>query len=336
MEMFMRKILLASTALVAVAGISAASAEITLSGNTAWGYNSWSDNVADTATEGENNNQFLSDTDIGAAWSTTTDSGLSISVSYDIDANESGASITGDWGTVSWDDGGAAQEVGQGDGLAVTVVTTGTTEADYAGEEGIGGGSIAYSNSIGGIEFGAGMTNAGANGTADETSFGVGYSASVGGGATVTVGYATGSVAADNTTATTTKSKQTSLNGSVAVGDVTLGFARNTSITEMQGAQDNATDFRGYADYNTNNLSVSYAISDTLSLSAESVAAKGDQGTDTGLETDYKYDRTSYGLDYTIASGVALTASYSDYTQAGTNSTAVSGSSTMVRVKVSF
>ena len=97
--------------------------------------------------------------------------------------------------------------------------------------------------------------------------------------------------------------------------------------------QDNATDFRNYEDYNSNNLSISYAISDTLSVSAESVAAKGDQGTDTGLETDYKYDRTSYGVDYTIASGVALTASYSDYTQAGTNSTAVSGSSTMVRVK---
>ena len=75
----MRKILLASTALVAVAGISAASAEISLSGNTAWGYNSWSDNVADTATEGENNNKFLADTDIGAAWSTTTDSELSMS-----------------------------------------------------------------------------------------------------------------------------------------------------------------------------------------------------------------------------------------------------------------
>ena len=69
------------------------------------------------------------------------------------------------------------------------------------------------------------------------------------------------------------------MNGSVAVGDVTLGFARNTKNVEMQGAQDNATDFRGYEDYNSNNLSISYAISDTLSVSAESVAAKGDQGT---------------------------------------------------------
>ena len=334
----MRKILLASTALIAVAGVSAASAEISLSGNTAWGYNSWSDDATDDATTGANNNKFLSDTDLGASWSSTTDSGLALSASYDIDADETSASITGDWGTVSWADGGDAQEVGQGDGLAVTVVTTGTTTADYAGEEGIGGGSIAYSNSIGGIEFGAGMTNGGASSLADETSFGVGYSASVGGGATVTVGYATASTAADNTSATTTKSKETSLNGSVAVGDVTFGFARNTKNVEMN-TPDNASDFRSYEDYNSNNLSISYAISDTLSVSAESVAAKGDQGGSTAgaaLATDYKYDRTSYGLDYTIASGVALTASYTDYTQSGTNSTAVSGSSTMVRVKVSF
>ena len=121
----MRKILLASTALVAVAGISAASAEISLSGNTAWGYNSWSDDASDTG--GNNNNKILSDTDLGASYSTTTDSGLAITASYDIDADESGATIGGDWGTLSWSDGGDAQEVGQGDGLAVTVVTTGTT-----------------------------------------------------------------------------------------------------------------------------------------------------------------------------------------------------------------
>ena len=65
------------------------------------------------------------------------------------------------------------------------------------------------------------MTNGGGSSLADETSFGVGYSATVGGGATVTVGYATGSTTADNSSATY-KTKETSLNGSVAVGDVIL------------------------------------------------------------------------------------------------------------------
>ncbi|MBT5574184.1 MAG: hypothetical protein HOJ97_02250, partial [Alphaproteobacteria bacterium] len=99
---------------------------------------------------------------------------------------------------------------------------------------------------------------------------------------------------------------------------------------------DNASD-DGYADYRTNNFGVTYAISDTLSVVAQTSAVKGDQGSATGAATDYKYDATSYGLDYTIATGVALTASFTDYTQSGTNAgSSISGTSTMVRVKVSF
>ena len=49
----MRKILLASTALVAVAGISAASAEISFSGSADFTYTSISDDVTDNATAGE-------------------------------------------------------------------------------------------------------------------------------------------------------------------------------------------------------------------------------------------------------------------------------------------
>ena len=48
MEIFMRKILLASTALVAVAGISAASAEISFSGGTDVTYTSVSDDQQTT------------------------------------------------------------------------------------------------------------------------------------------------------------------------------------------------------------------------------------------------------------------------------------------------
>ena len=55
----MRKILLASTALVAVAGISAASAEISLSGSADFSYTSISDDVTDNATAGENGTQWV-------------------------------------------------------------------------------------------------------------------------------------------------------------------------------------------------------------------------------------------------------------------------------------
>ena len=59
MEIFMRKILLASTALVAVAGVSAASADghITFSGGTDVSYTSVSDDQTDDASAGENGYQ---------------------------------------------------------------------------------------------------------------------------------------------------------------------------------------------------------------------------------------------------------------------------------------
>ena len=50
----MRKILLASTALVAVVGVSAANAEITFSGGHDFEYTSVSDDQADNTTAGEN------------------------------------------------------------------------------------------------------------------------------------------------------------------------------------------------------------------------------------------------------------------------------------------
>ena len=120
MEIFMRKILLASTALVAVAGISAASAEISLSGGTDVSYTTVSDDQTDDASTGENGNSIASDTDLAASWSTTTDSGLAISVSYDIDGDSGNAAITGDWGTFSFDDGNEAMGVGGGDADSVS------------------------------------------------------------------------------------------------------------------------------------------------------------------------------------------------------------------------
>ncbi|MDA9816385.1 hypothetical protein N9C75_04980, partial [Alphaproteobacteria bacterium] len=224
----------------------------------------------------------------------------------------------------------------QSDALPVTVVTTGTTTADFNGEEGIGGGTIAYTTAISGIEFGIGTTNGGSSSLADETSWGIAYSAEVGGGATVSLGYSAAETAADNTSSTSASpdSSYTNLNASVAIGDLTVEAASTTYKTTRN--DDNASD-DGYADYRANNFGVTYAISDTLSVVAQTTAVKGDQGSDTGAATDYKYDATSYGVDYTIATGVALTASFTDYTQSGTNAgSGISGTSTMVRVKVSF
>ena len=106
----MRKILLASTALVAVAGVSAASADghISFSGGADFEYISISDDQTDNTTAGENGTSMGTTGDLAAAWSTTTDTGLAISVDFDIDATEASMTIAGDWGTFTFDQGDGA------------------------------------------------------------------------------------------------------------------------------------------------------------------------------------------------------------------------------------
>lgn len=325
----MRKILLASTALVAVAGISAASAEISLSGGTDVSYTSVSDDGTDNATAGENGNSMASDTDLKAAWSTTTDSGLAISVNYDIDADSGDASITGDWGTFSFDDGNEAMGVGGGDADSVSNMgIVGDNTILYSGGEAINGGIIAYSNSIGGIEFGVGMGNGGTASAADETSYGVSYSSSVN-GADVSVSYAAANTGAANTADTSADLSASSMAVDVSVGAISVAMAQNAQKADQN---DDNTSGANQQDVKSTNFGVTYAVTDSLTLEAASVAA---EGTIAG-NADYKYDESAYGIAYSVASGVTLTASYSDFTQSGGGGTDVSGSGTTVELSISF
>ena len=328
----MRKILLASTALVAVAGISAASAEISLSGGSDVSYTSVSDDITDNATAGENGTSMASDTDLKAAWSTTTDSGLVIAVNYDIDGDSGDASITGDWGTFTYDDGNEAMGVGGGDADSVSNMgITGSTTPTYTGGESIGGGMIAYSNTIGGIEFGIGMGDAGTSSEANETSYGVSYSASVN-GADVSVSYAAANTGAANTAAASTDLSASSMAVGVTVGKVSLAAAQNAQKTDRVDDNASAT---GATDMKSTNMGITYAVTDSLTLEAASVAASGT----TAGSADYKYDESAYGIAYTIATGLTLTASYSDWTESGTGASTgadVSGTGTTVKLAVSF
>ena len=329
MEIFMRKILLASTALVAVAGISAASAEISLSGGTDVSYTSVSDDGTDNATAGENGNSMASDTDLKAAWSTTTDSGLAIAVNYDIDADSGDASITGDWGKFTFDDGNEAMGVGGGDADSVSNMgIVGDNTILYSGGEAIGGGMIAYSNSIGGISFGVGVGNGGTASAADETSYGVSYSSSVN-GADVSVSYAAASTGAANTDNASTDLNASSMTVDVSVGAVSVSLAQNAE--KATRVDDNSTG-AGFKDVKSTNMGVTYAVTDSLTLEAASVAAEGTFA----ANTDFKYDESAYGISYSVASGVTLTASYSDFTQSGGGGTDVSGSGTTVKLAISF
>ena len=72
----MRKILLTTTALIALGSVSAVAADVSLSGNMRFRYNSWSDDNAVAA--GENNNSMSNIMQLWVKSSATTDNGLSI------------------------------------------------------------------------------------------------------------------------------------------------------------------------------------------------------------------------------------------------------------------
>ena len=326
----MRKILLASTALVAVVGISAANAEITFSGGHDFEYTSVSDDQTDNTTAGENGTSMSSDIDLAASYSTTTDTGLSISVSYDIDGDTGSATIGGDFGTITMDDGNEAMGIGGGDADSVSNMgIVGDNTIAYGGGEAINGGMIAYSNTFGGIDFGVGFGDGGAASDADETSYGVSYSSSVN-GADFSIGYAAASTGSANDADASADLNASSLAVDVTVGNISVSMARNAQKSDRNDDNASAT---GTNDLSSTNFGLTYAISDSLTLQAASIAA---DGTEDG-SNDYKYDESAYGISYTVASGVTLDVSYSDFTQSGGGgNTDVSGSGTTVALGVSF
>ena len=326
----MRKILLASTALVAVVGISAANADITFSGGHDFEYTSVSDDQTDNTTAGENGTTMSSDIDLAASYSTTTDTGLSISVSYDIDGDTGTATIGGDFGTISMDDDNEAMGIGGGDADSVSNMgIVGDNTIAYGGGEAISGGMIAYSNTFGGIEFGVGFGDGGAASDADETSYGVSYSSSVN-GADFSIGYAAASTGSANDADASADLNASSLAVDVTVGNISVSMARNAQKSDRNDDNASAT---GTNDLSSTNFGLTYAISDSLTLQAASIAA---DGTEDG-SNDYKYDESAYGISYTVASGVTLDVSYSDFTQSGGGgNTDVSGSGTTVALGVSF
>ena len=326
----MRKILLASTALVAVAGVSAASADghITFSGGADFEYISISDDQTDNTTAGENGTSMGTTGDLAAAWSTTTDTGLAISVDFDIDSPEAKMTIAGDWGTFTFDQGDSAMGTGGGDADSVSNMRFGMA-GTYEGGENIGGGDIAYSNTIGPISFAIGMGDGGTGSEANETSYGVSYSASVN-GADVTLGYAAASTGSANTAVASTDLNASSMNLDVTVGSIGVSMAQNAEKTDRN--DDNASG-AGTTDMDSTNFGVTYAVSDSLTLQAASVAASGTIAGD----ATYKYDESAYGISYNVATGLDLKVSYSDFTQSGGAAiTDTSGSATMVELSVSF
>jgi hypothetical protein len=317
----MRKVLFATTALVALGGVSAATADISVSAANEAKYKSWSSSTATTA----NNNSLSNTTAYKISASTVADNGLTMS-SYILQDettaawDDMGFSISGDFGTLGF----AGSE--SGDAFATATDVTPDEDMNYTAanitsmgtfkpaDENVAAADVSYlSPDISGFQFAIGMDQ---GGSSDATIYGAQYSMTSG-DASITVKYAASSGAKASAAATDVEA--TSLGLVVGYGDMTITLADNTKTK--------GTTY----DYSAQSVGVTYAASDVLTLSAYTGS------TEDGKDSTHDVSDTGVGLAYTITPGLSLSVTYNDWDIKDTT-TAYNedGSITSVALNLSF
>jgi len=317
----MRKVLLATTALVALGGVSAASADVTVSGKTMFNATSWSDNITNTGNNNDTDMETSFELDITA--SATTDNGLTWSTNIDVHDDTENLSVSGDFGKLYFSN----SKDGDGDAFATSADPVadedyGGTTITFNGNESVDGGVVSYkSNAINGFSFAIGYTDGDSNSStaskADGSSYGVSYSTTAA-GASVTVQYAASDL---NTAAGIDGVNSTSLGLKVSSGDLGLTLAQNTKETKSGSTVS--------SDYKGDGLAITYKLNDQMSLALQTVSV------DDGKST-YEFEANAASLSYTIGAGAVAHLSVTDYDQKGGSATVVSGTSTELEVAFSF
>jgi len=310
----MRKVLLTTTALVALGGVSAASA-LDISGNYSFDYQN-ADNGT-TLSSGQNSTSFGNDAQIVFSGEATTDSGLTFGGSYKINHNaeveDQGLYISGDFGYFM-----AGDTDGVVDGLVSPILGSdiidtgaGTSQSSVAGLNGDttfgdngAANRVGYrSPNVGGLQFAVSMSDAGTASKADVTAYGLVYNMDM-----FTVGYAASST--PNSTGTGADVDNTVYGIGASMEGFTLAWSAGTDVTAgVGGAADTSK-------INTTDLGISYAGIENVTLWYNLVNSEEKKGTNAGD----KLDSNAFGASYAIASGVSLMVEQtnSDYTDAGT------------------
>tara|TARA_A100001015_G_scaffold269824_1_gene321822 strand:+ start:1346 stop:2323 length:978 start_codon:yes stop_codon:yes gene_type:complete len=325
----MRKVLLATTALVAMGGVSAASADVTITGAFSLEYNSWSDNTASTST---NDSSVVDTSSMFINFAETLDNGMAIAGKTGQDGTSSGAmdyiggQVSGDFGTIGF----GAFEKGDGFATATDVTAdeahsislTDTTAYDGAndivmpGDEQLPASSVSYlSPAMSGFQFSVGMGDTGAY--SDTTSLGAQYVMAVAGGS-MTLKYAQ-SDTGSTTSSATDDVEATSLGLVIASGAATLTLAQNTV-----GMGTSTTD------YTANSAGVTYKVSDTLTVQAYTGSTEDDK------DTTYEINDTGMGFTYTIAPGLTASLTHNNWDRKATSETDESGDNTAFAIDLSF
>jgi len=305
----MRKVLFATTALVALGGVSAASADISVSASSSFNYVT-TNGGAEVAEDRDVNTQV----DVGISAARTLDNGMSVtamigldemSAGQSADGDDAGMTISGDFGTVAM--GGSASD------------TLGAMSTDVTADEGwdLHANYIDPANehvphmdvsvalpSISGLNVVVGMVD-GATAAADGSGFGASYSTT--GDMPITISYANYSTGAAS-------SEVSSIGASVTAGAATIKVAANET-----------------GNYTGTSVGATYTVNEKLT-----VAAYTGTGEDSS-NSAYEAEMTGMGLTYIIVDGLKLSITHNDFTGKGDSTAGTqSGSRTAVALDVSF
>jgi hypothetical protein len=326
----MRKLLLGTTALAAAATISA-NAVLADSAPTITGYYEWTYNSRSSAQTALDGTTYGSDSEITFKFSNKTPSGLDISLTTELLADggdstidEASLTIKGGFGTIvlgNNDGAGDTYGVAAADLIAEETAPTQMSATIGTGSD-IGQGDLDADKVVyhlpamadGALTAGASFANAGEEGNADSTAYGVKYTADAG-GAAITVGAAT------QTTENALKDVETSNIGiKVVSGDASFIVSQGSSESNDE-------------DIETNGFAASYKMANGMTVGAYTVNSEDDK--DAGEE----YERTGVEVQYTIASGLTAYINVDDYeykTGASSSTTADSGTNSKLTIKATF
>lgn len=313
----MRKILLASTALVAM-GVSAASADISISGSGKWSYNSVSKSTDAAGVSGDSMSTSMG---LTVSSSFASDNGLTYGTSHSLSSGAAGTNdgikvfVAGSFGEIraGGSSAGAAYDVDPSvtDGeSAVASGFHGAPSTAVASDNGIS----YFTPSVNGFSAGVSFDDAGAGASAndDVTEMGASYSQAVG-DATVKLSYATTDVSS-TTDSANDGSSRTSMGAIITMGDLSVTLSANA-----QEADDGSEDASGTG------IGLSYVLSEGLTLKAHTVSSDDD------ADASVDKSETAASLTYVVAPGLTANVAYTD-SEDGTTT----GTATTAYLKVAF
>ena len=311
----MRKVLLATTALVAMGGVSAASADISISGSAS--YNYINNSGSGTGPAAAEDRDMSTQADANISMSSALDNGMSVSGLVSLDeggVDDSGWSISGDFGKIAF--GGTAND---GFGATATGLTadegnTFTTAANGGIYGSVHNDYIPHSNvsitlpAVSGFTLGLGMTD-GATSSGDGSQWGVTYAMDAG-SMGITVAYASASDGNNQ--------DASSAGVTVTAGDTKIVVATNKATTSS-------------VTLTANSIGASYKVSDALTVQAYSGT------TEVSNNSAYEVSDTGMGLTYTITPGLSLSVTNNDFSGKTTAAAdAEAGTRTVVALDATF